>query len=94
MRVVSSWGYDQTNVDFCEVTHATHTTVQVRKLRGEAVAQRAHLTTRVEPIESDYAGAPFRRKVHTYGSTPSIAIESYANAYPWDGTPQTATHYA
>ena len=92
--LVSMWGYDQTNVDFYEVTQTTRTTVQVRKLRGGVLAQRAHLTSRVEPIESDYVSAPFRRKVHTYGSTPSIAIESYANAYPWDGTPQTATHYA
>jgi len=90
----SSWGYDQTNVDFYEVVSVTPTMVTVRKLRANVVAQPAYLTSRVEPVESDYDGEPIRRKVHTYGSSPFIAIESYANAYLWDGTPQTATHYA
>lgn len=90
----SMWGYDQTNVDFYEVVKVTRTTVVVRKLRAEAVEQRAHMSSTVTPNPEDYAGEPFRRKVITYGSSPFIQIESYANAYPWDGAPRTATHYA
>ncbi|MGW9159326.1 hypothetical protein [Microbacterium sp. NPDC055665] len=66
----------------------------VRRLRAQAVEQRAHMSSTVTPKPEDYAGEPFRRKVHTYGSSPFIQIESYANAYPWNGAPRTATHYA
>jgi hypothetical protein len=90
----SMWGYDQTNVDFYEVIKVTRTTVIVRKLRTEAVEQRSHMSSTVTPKPEDYAGESFRRKVITYGSSPFIQIESYANAHPWNGQPRTATHYA
>lgn len=61
----SMWGYDQTNVDFYEVIKVTHATVVVRKLRTEAVEQRAHMSSTVTPKPEDYAGEPFRRKVIT-----------------------------
>lgn len=90
----SMWGCDQTNIDFYEVVGVTRTTVTVRKIRAEAVEQRAHMSSTVTPKPEDYAGEPFRCKVHTYVSSPFIQIESYANAHPWNGEPRTATHYA
>jgi len=91
--LISMWGYDQTNVDYFEVVAVTPTMVTVSQLRTRRVSTPAYLTSVVEPIPGDHIGVPLRRKVHHY-SRPSIAIESFANAYLWDGKPQTATHYA
>ncbi|OMH34807.1 hypothetical protein [Tersicoccus sp. Bi-70] len=89
----SSWGYDQTNIDFYEVVAATAKTVQLRPIRSRCVEVTGELSEYVEPVPGDYNGEPFRRKVLTYARG-AVAINGYTNAYPWDGRPRHATHYA
>lgn len=92
--LVSMWGYDQTNVDWYEVVAVTRATVQIRQIRGRRVRDAGFMSEHVEPIPGEYIGEPMRRKPLSYIERPAVSINSVANAYLWDGKPQTASHYA
>lgn len=94
MILVAMWGYDQTNVDWYEVVKVTPATVQIRQIKSKREADAGFMSEHVVPDPGNYIGEPIRRKPLTYTSRPAVAVESYANAYLWDGTPQTANHYA
>lgn len=88
----SMWGYDQTNVDYYEVTRATPKTVTLRKIGQRRVESVTDLSETVEPMPGDYRGEPFRRTVHAYMGG-SLVIESFMIARPWDGQPKHASHW-
>ena len=87
--LVRSWGYDQTNIDYYEVT-AVHgpRTVTVRKIRSKLIECRGS-SNEVTADPGNYVGEPKRCTVH-YGR---VKVEDYkgANAYPWDGKPDSET---
>ena len=92
--LASSWGYDQTNVDFYMVTRTTKTSVYIRKIRSE-VTRSGGPSDSVMPCllgrpDSDSA-EPKRKKVQTYDGRPYVSLSTYASAYLWDGTPQRQT---
>jgi hypothetical protein len=62
----SSWGYDQTNVDFYQVISVTRAMVEVRAIRQDI---------------DDFRGEPMKKRVNMQGGEPSISIYSFANAY-------------
>tara|TARA_R110000824_G_scaffold6506_11_gene30093 strand:- start:47 stop:448 length:402 start_codon:yes stop_codon:yes gene_type:complete len=92
--LVSSWGYDQTNVDFYMVTRTTKTSVYIRKIRAE-VTRSGGPSDSVMPclLGRPYSdGAePKRKKVQTYNGRPYVSLSTYASAYLWDGTAQHQT---
>ncbi|EHJ8029657.1 hypothetical protein KB282_003910 [Escherichia coli] len=63
---VSSWGYEQTNVNFYQVisVHRTHS-----------------MSGYKTPLLNDFCGEPLKRRVRDYYSTPAIEIESFETAY-------------
>lgn len=74
-----SWGYEQTNVDYYQVTAlAGKSIVEVRE-----IAQERHYSTDMTgdcvPLPGSFKGAPKRYKVSTQGD--SIKISSYATAF-------------
>jgi|TARA_R100000455_G_C6225226_1_gene88400 hypothetical protein len=92
-----SWGYDQTNIDYYVVT----------KKIGKASAMFAYLENRKLDEKSDTyhdAVVPYlpsqhlskqflcRIKYYRDSKDPSININSYSNAYLWDGTPKMQTN--
>lgn len=92
--LVSRWGYDQTNVDYYEVVSATPRTVALRSIRSRVTGDAGFMAEHVAPVPGEYTGEAFRRKVHRYSDRPAVAINSCANAYPWNGNDDRATHYA
>jgi hypothetical protein len=65
--LVSSWGYDQTNVDFYEVTKVIGArTVEVREIAAEAV-HTGDMTGRCVPVPGRYTSEPMRRLVGANG---------------------------
>ncbi len=102
----SSWGYDQTNVDFYRVVRTTKTMVVLQQL--EAVknengptAMRGTTTPTDKPATvwnhdtQQREDAPLlRRKVQTGRMGDCVKLESYSYAHKWDGTPQQFTSYA
>lgn len=87
---VSSWGYDQTNVDFYEVTKKiSNNTIEVRKIAHKAVTEKEQYST-VVPIPGKFVGSANKVRINQYG----VKVGRY-QATPWDGKPkyETASGY-
>lgn len=52
--LVSSWGYDQTNIDFYQVTKVTKSSVWIRKVRGQ-VAEARQYDDLLVPVRDAFA---------------------------------------
>ena len=93
----SSWGYEQTNIDFFEVVKATAKTVTVRKIKSEKT-YTGDMSGTSKPVPGafvEYSGqsVDIRRKVCNYGGRDFISITNYANAYPCDSKPKVFSTY-
>ncbi len=87
----TSWGYDQTNVDFYEVVEVMDKAVRIREIEGKVVSESAG-SERVVAEPGKYKGLPMLKRV---GRGDCVGIASYASACKWDGRPlhQTAMGY-
>ena len=87
----SSWGYDQTNVDFYQVTRlVSDTMVEIRPIASTRVDGDGW-QGKVMPMLDEFTGEAIRKRV-TNGD--SVKMASYAFAYIWSGTPayESSTH--
>lgn len=89
----SSWGYDQTNVNFYQVIDTTEKTVTVQEIMGSITRRDTDMsgytvavkdsfianTERGQKYEKEYA--PMRKIVNMAGDRPSIKIESFEWAW-------------
>lgn len=89
----SSWGYDQTNIDFYQVTRVVGAhTVELRKIAGkDAGGGNGYDRGNCVASPGQFIGEPFQKRANHEGT---IAIASYANAYLWDGKPRYWSSYA
>lgn len=86
----SSWGYDQTNIDWYQVTKVVgKNTVEIRPI-AEVRHATGDMTGNCTPIADKFTGPAMRKRV----SHGSVKIASYASAYVWDGRPKNWTAYA
>lgn len=88
----SSWGYDQTNIDFYEVIKVKNGWATIQKIGTDIVEQNGFLSESVVPATESKIGKPFRRKIHAFQSGDYVGISSYAGGSVWNGTPATQTH--
>lgn len=84
----TSWGYDQTNIDFYQVTRLVGpTTVEIREIHSRDVDNHgSHDSSRCVAVPDSFKGEAMTKRV-SYGN--NITIASYANATPWDGKPKS-----
>lgn len=85
----SSWGYDQTNVDFYQVTGLTPKGVKIRKI-GKKVEKSNGPADYVVPIKGSFdprAKEMTKRVRSGYGDKAAITLTSYSSAWLWDGKP-------
>jgi hypothetical protein len=75
----TSWGYDQTNVEFFEVVERKPASVVVREIEGE-LEERGFMSGRTRPKPGKYIGEPLRKLITDTG----ITFESYRSAWPTD----------
>lgn len=88
----SSWGYDQTNVDFYEVIAVTRGMVTLVDIGQTIVAgSEGFMSERVMP---DPTVTPEGNVTRHRATSTSIHIEDYAYASKWDGKPKYQSHYA
>ena len=92
--LVSTWGYDQTNVDFFEVTRATRHTLWLRPIAVKRGETTTDLSGYVLPQPGKYIGAELRRRPIAGAADLRVAIDSVAHARPWDGAPVHETRWA
>lgn len=91
--LVSSWGYEQTNIDFYEVVKATEKTATLVELKSRREMD-GYMRYHAMPILGSAHGKPFRRRILDCGEVPACRISSYEFARLWDGRPKLGTAYA
>lgn len=84
----TSWGYDQTNVDFYQVTALKGETMVVVQKIEQSCAETGFMSGKALPAEK-LIGKPIACKCR--GT--SITVEGHA-AWLWDGTPKYSSWYA
>jgi hypothetical protein len=110
----SSWGYDQTNIEFYKVVRVSDASVWLQEYESKIVEQTGWASETVIAGDSPktYWGwecdedgnshrsvkktaGVFRKKWHGDGYfNYVVSMNSFANAYKWDGKAKHATHYA
>lgn len=91
----SSWGYDQTNIDYYKVKKLVgKTMVEVVKIESKlADEQGSYTTDTVLPYPAAEGTRTYRRKVHTEDpERPGVMISSFQWAVLWDGRPKCQTN--
>lgn len=86
----SSWGYDQTNVDFYQVVAVRGALVDLRKLEKDSV-HVGHMSAHVRPKENAFVGDLLSGKKPNGMNTLKVDGISLS---PWNGKTLTATSYA
>lgn len=87
----SSWGYDQTNIDFYEVVGLTGASVKVRQVSKAYQGDRMAPQVAVVPVAGAYTSEPMTKRIQQGFSTPAFTVNSYAVATLWDGRPKYQT---
>lgn len=78
--LVSSWGYDQTNVDFYEVVgFSGKSSVKLRKIRGEK-KYNGSMTGHIVPQSGDFIGEEFTKR----WNVDYAKISSFSYARKWN----------
>jgi len=86
--LVSSWGHDQTNVDFYQVTKVVGKQIEIRSIRNQRAGQNDH----VLPVQDGFVGDAMRKTPQMgYDGKPHVRIHSSSTARLWDGTPRFET---
>ena len=95
--LVSSWGYDQTNIDFYQVVEvAGKQTVIVREIAG-TVTETGFMQGSVIPRPGVWARDSLPMKKRAQSLAPGreyVKINECQTAYLWDGKPEHASWYA
>lgn len=76
---VSTWGFEQTNVDFYEVVEKKGSTVTVREIAAARVegSEYSHgMADEVVPVKGEYIGEPMKKRLNQYG----FNVNSFASA--------------
>lgn len=87
----TSWGYDQTNIDFYQVIEKVgKATVIIRKISA-AVLENEGSHDRIKAVKNSFIGEPMRKRLGTWG----IKIASYATATKtsWESTKSETNSY-
>lgn len=85
MVFYTSWGYDQTNVDFYQVVEVTPKGVKVRQVGSRSVGTEGSCDY-VVPGKGFIGEPMFKRLRKDHNGKPAFRVASYASAYLWDGS--------
>ena len=88
----SSWGYDQTNVDFYQVTRLKgKTQVVVREIESVKTYDDGYMQGHAAASKDAFAGSELTRRVQLGNR---VCINSVEHAWVWDGKPKQFSSYA
>jgi len=87
----SSWGYDQTQVDFYQVTQVLGKSIVLREI-GSKVVKDEGSAIYLSAVPNSFIGPPMKKIPNQYGG---VKINSSQSASKWDGKPkyQTGANY-
>ena len=89
----SMWGYEQTNVDFYQVTKIKGQMIVVREIESKKTLT-TDMTGDTMPVRNVFIGEELTKRIQADGEGYCVSITSYANAYKWDGKAKHFTAYA
>lgn len=87
----TSWGYEQTNIDFYQVVAVHGKLAEIRPIAGKSIEENGHHQSGRTVADKDNFTGPSEKKLiqSDYKGRPSFRIASYASAYEWDGLPKS-----
>lgn len=86
----SSWGYDQTNIDFYEVVGFKGKTLVLLRELEQVKEPTGDMYGRTKPKPGKYKSGKFQRRCT---ADHLISITKSQTAYLWDGKPKNYTSY-
>lgn len=88
----SSWGYDQTNIDFFKVLSRKNNTVTMQKIGSKVVSyNNNHMSGQKVADEAVVDGEAMTKRINKFGG---ITLNSFAFCGVWDGRPLSFSEYA
>jgi hypothetical protein len=88
----SSWGYEQTNIDFFKVLSRKNNTVTMQKIGSKVVSyNNNHMSGQKVADESVVDGEVVTKRINKFGG---ITLNSFAFCGIWDGRPISFSEYA
>lgn len=88
----SSWGYEQTNVTFYQVTRVTKSSVELGVIKSAENYDGQSMTGTKTPLPGEFVSTNrFLKRVKGAGQ---VKITSYEYARLWDGKPAHFSSYA
>ncbi len=93
--VYSSWGYEQTNIDFYRITKRTKCFATLQPLGSSVVNSPQWAVDNVVPGGelTGKQGEPFRGRIGVYGGKETSINVKYQVASLWNGNPLTQSNY-
>ena len=98
--IASSWGYDETTVDFYQIVKRTGDWLTLHAMSSTETSDGEQtMTGHVLPGELRASAKPFRRKLLRYKQPPrageiaGLQIRSDGWASIWEGRPMAVSHY-
>ncbi len=88
----TSWGYEQTNVEFYEVLAVRGCVVDLRELAKDVTEYSHGMQGRCVPKPGQYVGGVYKSK-RPNGDN-AVRFNSFCYGRPWDGTPKSWSSYA
>lgn len=88
----SSWGYDQTNIDFYQIIKKKGDFVWIRELKQRVTESVGWCSDMVAPLWGDFTDDSklLKKKI----GAGDLKLKSYSYAWLWDGRPKNQTSYA
>ena len=89
------WGYDQTNVQYFQVTKTTKAMVYMREINKESVPNsESFMSDKVMPVKDSFISEKeIRKKVYWYNEVPHVSMD-YGSCELWNGKPEHRSWYA
>lgn len=89
----NSWGYDQTNIDFYEVTRVTSaSTIFIRRI-AQDTTETGFMCGNTTPRPGEFIREEIKKRVQWYENKPYISFEHGCGS-KWDGRPMSCSWYA
>lgn len=82
---VTSWGYEQTNIEFFQVIERKETMVVIRPIKQQQGEATSWCSAKTIALPNEFFGEPMKKRLAFDCGKPSISIYSFASAYLWDG---------
>lgn len=94
--IVNSWGYEQTNIEFYQVTAVKNKVITVHELKKD-YRETQFMAGNSIPLEGQFneTKKPFDLKLKAYGNS-EVRIcnpQSFYYFHKWDGRPEYESHY-